>query len=45
MLGLCAITHPPTPTNVRKMVGYVVLKDIFRNGLKCSKIFCLLYDI
>ena len=31
---LCVITHPPTLINVRKMVGYVDLKDILQNGLK-----------
>ena len=44
-MGLGAITHPPTLINVRKMVGYVDLKDILQNGLKWSKNFCLLYDI
>ena len=31
--------------NVRKRVGYVDLKDIFQNGLKCSKNICRLYEI
>ena len=37
--------YPTTLINVQKMVGYVDLKDIFQNGLKYSKNFCLLYDI
>ena len=39
MLGLYAITHPPTLINVQKMVGYVDLKDILQNGLNDRGIF------
>ena len=44
MLGLCAITHPPTLIIVRKLVGYVDLKNILQNVLRCSKLFLSLYD-
>ena len=33
------ITHPPTLNNVRKMVGYVDLKDIFQNGFNMFQEF------
>ena len=36
--------YPSTLINVRKMVGYVDLKDILQNSLKCFENFCLLYD-
>ena len=41
----CMCDYPPTLINIRKMVGYVDLKDILQNGLECSKNVCLLYDV
>ena len=47
MFGLCAITHPPTLINVRKMVGYVDLKDILQISFKNNPrifVFYMIFD-
>ena len=39
-------THPPTLINVRKMVGYVDLKDILQNGINDPRnfVFYMIFD-